>query len=64
MNWSTKIEKARKDFYRTPDALLDSSCRVSNKRELYDYIAAYKTGTALKESLRARELYLEKTMEL
>lgn len=55
-----RIEELRKKYYKRPEELLDSECRIAHKRELHDYIHAYKAAGAVRENIEARALYLEK----
>ena len=54
-----RIEEARKANYKRPETLLSHSCRTPHKKQLFDYINAYKVGSGLKDSLQARQIYLE-----
>ncbi|MEN3944237.1 DUF262 domain-containing protein [Prosthecobacter sp. SYSU 5D2] len=57
-----KIEDWRKEYSKRPEMLMETTCRVPNKRLLYQYIKAYQTGAALKESLDSRLQYLVATI--
>ena len=56
------IEAARKANSKRPEVLLGSSCKEPYKKALYDYINAYRTASATKESLAIRQEYLEKVI--
>lgn len=60
----SRIEETRKAHSKHPDILLNSSCRTPYKRLLFDYINAYKAASAMKDSLEARQKYLEASINL
>jgi len=59
-----QIESFRKKYYKGPEELLKATCAVSHKKLLYDYIAAFKAGGAMRENIEIREKYLNKVIAL
>ena len=59
-----RIEDLRKEYFKQPEKLLEPQSRAMHKRELYDYIHAYKASGAVRDNINTRSTYLEKAIVL